>query len=70
MPLFAAADALAARLGVTRSELYAAALAELIAKDDADHLTARLDEIHATEDSSLDPALRRAQARAVGPEAR
>ncbi|HEX9940199.1 MAG TPA: hypothetical protein VGB15_23900 [Longimicrobium sp.] len=66
--LFAAADALAARLGVTRSDLNAAALAELIAKHDRDHLTARLDRIHATEDGSLDPALRKAQARAIGPE--
>lgn len=66
--LFAAADAVAARLGITRSDLYAAALAELIAKHDPDHLTKRLDEIYATEESSLNLELRRAQARAVGPE--
>ena len=66
--LFAAAAALAARLGMTRSEFYAAALTDFIAKHAPDRLTERLDALYTTEDSTLDPALRRLQARAIGPE--
>jgi metal-responsive CopG/Arc/MetJ family transcriptional regulator len=66
--LLAAADALAARLGMSRSEFFAAALADIIAKRAADDRTERLDALFATEDSALDPALRRAQAQAIGPE--
>lgn len=66
--LFAAADALAGRLGVSRSELYATAVAEFLAKHTASEVTARLDQVYATEPSGLDPALRRAQRRSIGPE--
>ena len=66
--LFAAADALAARLGVTRSDLYAAALAELIAKHDPDHLTARLDRDPCHGGRLPGPCAPEAQARAIGPE--
>ena len=66
--LFAAADVLADRLGVSRSELYATAVAEFLAKHTASEITERLNRIYATEDSALDPAFRRAQARAIGPE--
>ena len=65
--LFTAADALAGRLGTSRSELYAAAVAELVAKH-AD-VTARLDRVYATEPSALDPGMRRAQRRTLGREA-
>jgi metal-responsive CopG/Arc/MetJ family transcriptional regulator len=66
--LFTAADALAGRLGVSRSELYATAVAEFLAKHTASEITALLDRLYADEPSALDPALRRAQQRAVGPE--
>lgn len=67
-PLFAAADALAGRMGVSRSELYATALAEFVAKHTDTDITARLNELYANDDSSLDPALRRAQRESVGRE--
>jgi metal-responsive CopG/Arc/MetJ family transcriptional regulator len=67
-PLFTAADALADRLGVSRSELYATALAEFVAKHTDTGVTARLNEVYAGEDSSLDPALRRAPRESIGRE--
>jgi metal-responsive CopG/Arc/MetJ family transcriptional regulator len=66
--LFAAADALAGRLGVSRSELYSTAVAEYLARHTPDEVTARLDEVYAREPSALDPALRRVQRRSIGPE--
>jgi metal-responsive CopG/Arc/MetJ family transcriptional regulator len=61
--LFRSGDALARRLGVSRSELYARALAEFLAKHKADHITQRLNVVYAAEDSRLDPAVAKAQAR-------
>ena len=67
-PLFTAADALAGRLGVSRSELYATALAEFVAKHTDAEVTARLNEVYADEESALDPVLRRAQRQSIGRE--
>lgn len=64
--LFAAADALAERLGVSRSRLFATALAEYLAKHQTQKLTDRLNAVYVAESSTLDPALRRAQARSLG----
>ena len=63
--IFASADALADQLGVSRSELYATAVAEFVAKHQATDVTARLDQLYATQPSRLEPALRRTQARAA-----
>jgi len=63
--LFSAADALAGRLGVSRSELYATAVAEFLAKHTATEVTARLNQVYATEASTLDPGIRRAQRQSV-----
>ena len=56
-PIFAAADRIARRRQVSRSELYATALAELIARDSGADVTARLDAVYSDVDSSVDPAL-------------
>lgn len=66
--LFEAADALAGRLGVSRSELYATAVAEFLAKHSTSELTDRLNKVYETEPSTLDPSLRRAQRRSLGGE--
>lgn len=66
--LFSAADALAGRLGVSRSELYATAVAEFLAKHTESQVTARLDQVYADEPSALDPALRQVQGRSIGRE--
>ncbi len=61
--LFEAADELAARLGVSRSELYARALATVIAEEGDDALTTRLDAVYSVEPSGLDVVLKAAQRR-------
>ena len=59
--LFAAGDRLAARRGVSRSELYATALAhELAGADDGD-VTAALDAVYDGSSSGLDADLAEAQ---------
>ena len=63
--LFEAADALAERMGVSRSELYATAVAEYLAKHRGEDVTARLNELYSNESSGVDPKLRSAQARSV-----
>jgi metal-responsive CopG/Arc/MetJ family transcriptional regulator len=64
--LFESADELAERLGVSRSELYAEAVAEYLAKHRNEDVTARLNEVYADEASGVDPAVRSAQARSLG----
>ncbi len=64
-PLFKAGDQLAKRLGVTRSELYARALAEFVAKQKASQYTERLNAVYDAEESRLDPAAIAGQARAL-----
>ncbi|HEU4885016.1 MAG TPA: hypothetical protein VFT45_22340 [Longimicrobium sp.] len=66
--LFFAADALARRLGVSRSDLYASALAEFVAKHTQAEITTRLDQLYATQSSDLNPAFRRAQRRSLAEE--
>ena len=63
--LFESADELAERMGVSRSELYARAVAEYLARHRDQDVTARLNAVYAAEDSANDPALRKAQARSV-----
>lgn len=54
--VFESAEKLAARLGISRSQLYAKALAILVEKHREDLITSRLNEIYGPdrEDSSLD----------------
>jgi metal-responsive CopG/Arc/MetJ family transcriptional regulator len=63
--LHESADALAERLGISRSELYARAVAEYLAKHADEGVTAKLNEIYSQEPSGLPAELRRAQARSV-----
>ena len=63
--IFESADALAARLGISRSELYATAVAEFLAKHTDAKVTARLNEVYAKEAGRLEPAVRRKQVRAI-----
>ena len=59
-PLFASADALARRLKVSRSRLYAAAIAEYLERQRSDRVTERLDQVYGTGEHALPKALRRA----------
>ncbi len=63
--LFLSANDLAKRQGMSRSELYAVALAEYLAKHRDADVTSRLNEVLAEESTGVDPALRAAQARSV-----
>lgn len=63
--LFASADALAERLGVSRSNLFATALAEFLAKHQGRRVTERLDAVYATESSALDPVVRKSQRKTI-----
>jgi metal-responsive CopG/Arc/MetJ family transcriptional regulator len=56
-PLFDAADQVAARLGLSRSELYARAVAEFIRQHRDDQVTQSLNRVYARQSSRLDPAL-------------
>lgn len=64
--VFESADELAGELGVSRSALYSAAMAEYLAKHRGADVTARLNEVYGEVDSRLPAEFRRAQARAVG----
>ena len=64
--LFASANDLAKRQGMSRSELYAVALTEYLAKHRDVDVTSKLNEVLADESSGVDPVLRAAQARSVG----
>ena len=64
--VFESADELAEQMGVTRSHLYATAVAEYVAKYRASDVTATLNEVYSEEPSGIGMALRTAQARSVG----
>lgn len=63
--LFESAEALAERLGMSRSELYATAVAEYLAKHRDEDITGKLNEVYGDESSGIDPELRSAQARSA-----
>ena len=60
-PVFHAAESLAKRLGVSRSELFARALEAYIEAHKHDRLREVLDAVYAEESSSLDQALAQMQ---------
>jgi hypothetical protein len=65
--VFQSAEKLAARLGVTRSELYAKALAALVEKHREDVVTAQLNEVYGPEgeQGSLDQDVALLQSRSL-----
>jgi metal-responsive CopG/Arc/MetJ family transcriptional regulator len=63
--LFESADELAERMGVSRSELYARAVAEYLAKHRDEDVTAKLNEVFGEEASGIDAPLKKAQGRSV-----
>jgi metal-responsive CopG/Arc/MetJ family transcriptional regulator len=64
-PVFEAADKLAQRMGVSRSRLYSVALQRFVQEHDDEAITAKLNEVYATEASDLDPVLQSIQSRSV-----
>ena len=63
--LFESADALAEALGMSRSELYATAVAEYFAKHRDQEITTRLNQVYGDQSSGLAPELRQAQGRSL-----
>lgn len=68
-PVFSAAEKLAHRLRVSRSQLYAQALEEYLGKRQDSLVTERLNAIYTSAREPLDPALAAAQLGAIGHEA-
>lgn len=68
-PVFAAAEKLAHRLRVSRSQLYAQAIEEYLGKRQDSLITERLNALYADNQDSIDPALAAAQLGAIGHEA-
>lgn len=63
--LFSSADTLARKLGMSRSQLYATALAEYLAKHQAAKVTERLNGVYRTEPGGVEAQLQRAQRQAI-----
>ena len=62
--IFESADELAARLGMSRSELYANAVEEFVAKHVGEDVTNRLNELYGREVSRVSEGAKRVQAKA------
>lgn len=65
--VFQSAEKLAVRLGMSRSELYAKALASLVEKHREDLITSKLNEVYGPggDDSSLESDVRSLQSRSL-----
>ena len=63
--LFASAETLRKRMDVSRSRLYATALADFIAKHRGRKITEQLNAVYTSEDGRVDTRLARAQRRSI-----
>ncbi len=63
--LFRTAEAAARRLRVSRSKLYATALADFLERQQSATITERLNEIYKRRPAKLDPALHRGQLKSI-----
>lgn len=68
-PVFKAAEQLAREMKVSRSRLYADAVAEYVGSRGARAVTQKLNAVYATEDSQLDEVLQQVQLRSLNDEA-
>ena len=66
--IFDSAETLGKRLGLSRSRLYATALAEFLAKHKGRKTTERLNRLYSEEESQLERPLRRLQGRSISRE--
>ncbi len=67
-PIFQAAEGLAHRLGISRSELYAEAVAEYMKSHKNQNVTAKLNEIYGEEVLEMDEELHSMQSRSISKE--
>ena len=68
-PVFLAAEKAARHLRVSRSQLYAQALAEFLERRETSRVTEQLNAVYDATGSGVDPALAAAQAKVLGDEA-
>ena len=66
--IFESAESLSKRMRVSRSRLYATALAEFVAKHRGRKVTERLNAVYADDGGRLDETARRLQQRSIDPE--
>ena len=66
--VFHAAEDAAERMSLSRSELYTQAVEEFLKRHTDAEVTRRLNEVYATESSTVDPLLYNAALRSIGPE--
>ena len=67
--LFRRGEAAAGKLRVSRSQMYARAIAEYLDRIEAESVTARLNEIYSGAPTKLDPKLHRTQIKSLHKEA-
>ena len=63
--VFRAAERVAKRKGLSRSELYARAIRALVREEDEASITEQLNKVYRDSDSSLDPVLAKLQSQAL-----
>ncbi|MGH9423742.1 MAG: hypothetical protein ACRD3J_27455 [Thermoanaerobaculia bacterium] len=63
--VFRSADRLARKLKMSRSRLYTVAIESFVLRHDDVAITAKLNEVFATESSTLDPVLQNIQSRSI-----
>jgi predicted transcriptional regulator len=63
--IFRSAESLARKMGVPRSQLYAAAVEEYVARHRRSAITRRLDEVYEKETAQVEPGLQKAQTRSL-----
>jgi len=63
--IFRSADSFAKRHGLSRSELYATAVAEFLSRRRGKQITSRLDSVYDEIDSSIDSAIAGLQSRSI-----
>ena len=63
--IFSRAEATAKKLGITRSQLFAKAIAEFLELTRSEDVTGRLNEIYSGMRAKLNPALHRAQLKSL-----
>jgi predicted transcriptional regulator len=67
--LFRQAEATARRLRVSRSELYAKAIAEFLKRQHGNAITERLNDVYSRHPAEVDSGLHRAQLKSLGKDA-
>ncbi len=66
--VYNAAELVAKKLNVSRSELYTKAVSDYLSKNQKSHITEALNKVYSEENSFIDPAIHDAQIYSIGKE--